>query len=217
MSDTLRFYFDYVSPYAFLAWQRVPALAREYGLKLEPVPVLLGGLLKAHNNIGPAEIPSKRAWVYADSLRTAALDGVYLSFPPEHPFNPLLALRLTHWVAREAPEHLEDLISDCFAAAWQAAQVITDPRTLAGILSHHGMSYRDEDVQSPEIKAALRSATEEAATAGVFGVPTFQLGDTLLWGHDRLGQLESILKDGDPLDRELLAEALAVPSVTRSL
>ena len=104
---TLTVWFDYLSPYAFLAWQQLPELVREHGLALKPVPVLFGGLLKHMGTLGPAEIPAKRTWVYTDALRSAAIQGIMMQFPPTHPFKPLAALRATVKVARDAPDKLE--------------------------------------------------------------------------------------------------------------
>ncbi|PKL78220.1 MAG: 2-hydroxychromene-2-carboxylate isomerase [Candidatus Melainabacteria bacterium HGW-Melainabacteria-1] len=210
--QSLTFWFDYISPYAFLAWQQLPALIGRHGLSLKPVPVLFGGLLQANGHKGPAEIPAKRSWVYADALRSAAIDGIMLQFPPTHPFNPLPALRATLKTAADAPEKLELVIGDLFAAAWQAGHDLSQFKTVAGVLANHGLPFSEADCNSPEIKAALRNNTDSALAAGVFGVPSYGLEDgTRLWGHDRLAQLDYILSHGDPLDRELLAEALATP------
>lgn len=210
--NTLTFWFDYVSPYAFLAWQQLPALALRHQLQLKPVPVVLGGLLKAHQLKGPAEVPVKRAWVYTDALRIAAIEGVMMQFPPTHPFRSLTALRATYKVSREAPEKLEQVVSDLFAAGWQAGHDLSNWKTIAGVLANHGLSYTEESVLADDIKSGLRELTEAAQLAGVFGVPSFGLGDQLFWGQDRLGQLDYLLTHGDPLDPGLVAEALATPA-----
>lgn len=207
----LDFWFDYLSPYAFLAWQKVPDLVKAHGLELNPIPLLFGGLLKHNGSLGPAEIPAKRIWVYTDALRSAAMDGILMQFPPTHPFKPLTALRATVKTAQDAPHKLETVISDLFAAAWQAGHDLSNWKTIAGVLANHGLSFSEQDVNADAVKDALRAHTEQAIARGVFGVPTFGLGETLLWGHDRISHLDHILRHGDPLDQELLAEALSVP------
>lgn len=209
---TLTFWFDYQSPYAFLAWQQLPELVKTHGLALRPVPVLLGGLLKSVDQKGPAEIPLKRAWVYTDALRSAAMAGIMMQFPPLHPYNPLAALRATVQVAQEAPEKLELLITDLFAASWQAGHDLSKWKTVAGVLANHGLPCSEEAIQAPSIKDGLRCKTEEALAAGVFGVPSFGLEGQVFWGHDRIAHLDYLLRYGDPLDPGLLAEALATPS-----
>lgn len=208
---TLTFWFDYISPYAFLAWQQLPELARAHALKIAPVPVLLGGLLKAHDHKGPAEIPLKRNWVYTDALRSAAMAGVMMQFPPSHPFKPLPALRATLKVAQAAPAKLDLVITDLFAAGWQAGHELGNFKTVAGVLANHGLSFSEEEINAPEIKAALHANTQAALAAGVFGVPSFGLDGQILWGNDRIPHLDYILTHGDPLDPELAAEALATP------
>lgn len=210
---TLTFWFDYISPYAFLAWQQLPALlAKHPDVQLKPLPVLLGGLLKAHDLKGPAEIPVKRRWVYTDALRIASMEGILMQFPPTHPFMPLPALRATLKTAQDAPEKLDLVIGDLFAAAWQAGHDLSNWKTIAGVLANHGLKFSEEACNSPEIKAVLRQNTEQAVGAGVFGVPSFGLEGSVLWGQDRLSQLDYLLTHGDPLDPELAAEALATPS-----
>src|SRR5216683_183732 len=92
---TIHFYFDYISSNAYLAWNQLPRLADKYGFAINPVPVLFAGLLEAHGQLGPAEVPPKSLWMSKNNLRKAALLGVSLNPPAFHPFNPLLALRVS--------------------------------------------------------------------------------------------------------------------------
>lgn len=209
---TLTYWFDFVSPYAFLAWHQLPALVKKHHVQLKPVPVFLGGLLKHHQLLGPAEIPIKRQWVYRDALRIAVMEGLLMQFPPVHPFLPLNALRATIKTAQDAPDKLELVIEDLFAAAWQAGHDLSSWRTVAGVLANHALSFSEEDCHAPEIKQLLRENTDAAIKAGVFGVPSFELEGQIFWGHDRISHLDYILSEGDPLDPDLLAEALASPS-----
>src|SRR2546428_14018053 len=89
---TVRFYFDYISSNAFLAWTQLPKLSDKYGFTIEPVPVLFAGLLEAHGQLGPAEIPAKVLWMAKNNVPKAALLGVPLNAPAFHPSNPLLAI-----------------------------------------------------------------------------------------------------------------------------
>src|SRR5512140_3653821 len=93
--SAIRFCFDYVSPYAYLAWTQIHALAARHGREVTPVPVLFAALLDAAGTKGPAEIPAKRGYVFKDVLRSAHRLRVPLVPPPAHPFNPLLALRVS--------------------------------------------------------------------------------------------------------------------------
>src|SRR5690349_6890439 len=92
---TIRFYFDYESPNAYLAWTQLPQLAARHGYAVEARPVLYAGLLEAHGQLGPAEIPAKGRWMSRNLARKARLLGVPLNPPAFLPFNPLLALRIS--------------------------------------------------------------------------------------------------------------------------
>jgi len=113
-STPLRFYFDYVSPNAYLAWTQLPALAERYDVAVEPVPVLFAGLLAAHDRMGPAEIPVVMRWMWKNILRKSAVLGVPFQPPAFHPFNPLLALRVSSLPLR--PEEQRRLINALFQA-----------------------------------------------------------------------------------------------------
>src|SRR5262249_47766349 len=111
---TLRFYFDYISSNAYLAWTRMPDLENRYGVILEPVPALFAGLLNAHGTVGPAETPAKSTWMVKNNIRKAVLLGVPMAPPAFHPFNPLLALRVSSLALD--PERRRALIDALFAA-----------------------------------------------------------------------------------------------------
>src|SRR5262245_42986785 len=114
--NVLRFYFDYVSPNAYLAWTQLPALAERYGVAIEPVPVLFAGLLEASRQLGPAETPVKMRWMVKNVLRKAALLRVPLRRPAFHPFNPLLALRVSSLPLDDAERWA--LVDALFQAVW---------------------------------------------------------------------------------------------------
>src|SRR6185436_5525415 len=122
---TLRFYFDYISTNAYLAWLQMPTLARRYQLIVEPVPVLFAGLLEAHGTTGPAETPNKALWMFKNNLRKASLLGVPLNPPAFHPFNPLLSLRVPS-LARDLDE-CDALITRLFEAVWVRGEHVSEP------------------------------------------------------------------------------------------
>ena len=143
-------------------------------------PVLFAGLLGAHGQKGPAEIPAKRVFTYRFCLWQAKRLGIPLKFPPEHPFNPLPLLRLA-------------IACDCDAGGGASASSASSGATAAcpicrssGPSSPHelGMPDASARIASSEVKDALRRNTDEAIARGVFGVPTLALGDELFWGAD---------------------------------
>src|SRR5215469_11560076 len=125
MPSTIRFYFDYESPNAYLAWTQLPKIAEKHGLTIEARPVLYAGLLDAHGQLGPGEVPAKGAWMMRNVVRKAALLGLRLSPPPFFPFNPLLGLRMSLLPLEAEPRRA--LIDALFEAVWVRALHISEP------------------------------------------------------------------------------------------
>jgi 2-hydroxychromene-2-carboxylate isomerase len=199
-SGTIRFYFDYESPNAYLAWTQLPQLADRFGCTIDPVPVLYAALLDAHGQLGPGEIPAKGRWMTKNILRKAAVLGVPLNPPIFFPFNPLLALR-TSLLPLEAAAR-RTLIGLLFQAVWVRALHVSESAVVEQVANEIGLpgAALVAQAQSPEIKGLLRRQTDDAISAGVFGVPTMQIGDELFWGYDDFPFLASFLADEDPLD-----------------
>jgi 2-hydroxychromene-2-carboxylate isomerase len=203
----LAFYFDFISPYAYLGWTQIHALAARHGRGVRAIPVLFAALLGHSGTLGPAEIPLKRAYLYKDTKRLAASFGVPFAPPPTHPFNPLLALRIAGVDERT--------IGPLYNAAWAGGGGIDSPERVAAALGEDAASLLAR-ANEPAAKARLREATDAAIAAGVFGVPTVIGDDELFWGCDSFGHLERFLDGNDPItprDKEIY-RAL-VPSATR--
>jgi 2-hydroxychromene-2-carboxylate isomerase len=196
---TIRFYFDYESPNAYLAWTQLPKLAGRYGYDVEPVPILYAALLDAHGQLGPAEQPAKGRWMTKNMLRKAALIGVPLNPPAFLPFNPLLALRMT--IAVET-ERRGALIDAFFEAVWVRGRHVSDVAVAETVANEIGLagSALAVQAQTAEIKSQLRTRTDEAIAKGVFGVPSMIVGDELFWGYDDFPYLDLFLAGKDPVD-----------------
>ena len=212
----IRFYFDYVSPNAYLAWTQLPALAQRHRAVIEPVPVLFAGLLEAHGQLGPAEVPAKMRWMWKNTQRKAALLGVELKVPAFHPFNPLLALRISSAVAANEQRRV---INALFDAVWVRGLHVAEPAVVEKIASEVGLEGAALVAESQQAarKTALREHTDQAIAAGVFGVPTMAVGDELFWGYDDLIFLERFLEGTDAIAREKWEDsALPQPSAVRN-
>lgn len=201
----LRFYFDFSCPYAYVASARVEAFARRVGVELDPRPMLLGGVfreLDTPQNLSDTLSPSKAHHNFADMHRQAAAAGVPLNIPAGHPIRTVQALRVLLVVG---PPFLP-LAHHLFRAYWVEGIDISTHAGLAQVLREAGFGPgRAEAVlaqaQSPEVKAELRSRTDEAIAAGVFGIPSFVLDSdlsNLYWGVDRLPMIAARLGTPEP-------------------
>lgn len=207
----MRFYFDYISPYAYLAWTQIGALAARHDRELEPVPILFAALLNQWGHKGPAEIPPKKRYVFKDVVRRAHRLGVPIAPPPEHPFNPLLGLRVTQAAPKDRKAEVIDAL---YAATWAERRGITSPGSVRETLAPLGLGELIDAAHEPAIKAAVKANTEQAVADGVFGVPTILVDGEIFWGTDSLELLDSFLAGEDPLTAEMNAEFDAMPVET---
>ena len=190
---TVRFYLDFISPYTWLALTQARAFGAEHDITWDLRPVVLAKLLDANGLTGPMESPAKRVYTIRDVLRSAAALDQTCVGPPTHPFRSLEALRCA--VLFENDPRQLDLCTRLADAAWSRGLDLTDESVLAAEIRAVDLPADDlaGRLRAPEIKARLRELTTEAIDSGVFGVPTFALGDELFWGHDRLAQLAARL------------------------
>jgi 2-hydroxychromene-2-carboxylate isomerase len=216
VNDPIRFLFDYVSPYSYLASTQIHALAARHGREVEAVPVLFAGMLDATGGRGPAEIPAKREYMVRDVVRIARALGVTIEAPATHPFNPLTALRVTGCVHEQATRWR--LVDAIYRSTWVKAERVDQPEVVARDADAVGLDGRAlvEQAASAEAKARLRQATEEALRAGAFGVPTMVVDGQLFWGVDSLPYLERFLWGDKGADTATVARWRAVaPSAAR--
>jgi len=170
-------YFDFVSPFAYLQSEQLAALAPRITVRYKPV--LFAGILGAHGQLGPAEIPAKRAFTYRFVLWQAKRLGIPLKLPHEHPFNPLPLLRLAIACDCQA-----SAIHRIFRFVWRDGRLPDLPIEWAELTQELGLADADARIAEPEVKDTLRRYTDEAIALGVFGVPTLALRGELFWGAD---------------------------------
>lgn len=197
-----RWYFDFISPFAYLQWRKLQPLIHEHVIR--PVPILFAAVLDAIGQRGPAEIPAKRTFTYRHVLWQAREAGVPLRFPPAHPFNPLHALRLCV-ATNSSPEAIDAI----FSRIWAEGAPGDSPDVLAELAARLGTSA--DALAAPEVKAALRANTEQAIAAGVFGVPTLALGKSLFWGNDAHAFAIAVLRDPALLDEAEMRRLAELP------
>ena len=214
MMKKLSFYFDPVSPYAALAFERLPEALVGCSYEVEYRPVLFAALLHALGQKGPAEIESKRHWTFRQIAWLASRLEIPLQVPAQHPFNPLPLLRLA-WACPAAggtPNRLA--VEKIFHHVWRGAGADANEAGRLAALTQDLAPQQDPAGEA--VKEQLRTATEQALAAGVFGVPTIAVDGRLFWGLDSLDMLAAYLR-GDPWfdGPDWAAAALPRPGVRR--
>ena len=186
----ITFWLDVVSPYAYLAFERLPQVLEGLSHEVEYKPILFAGLLKQWGQKGPAEIEPKRAWTFRQVHWLAQRMGIPIATPAEHPFNPLALQRL---LLAAGPNRRS--CEAVFRHVWRGEGAsANDPARLAALREALAPAL---DPESDEVMAALRANTEAALARGVFGVPTLELEGRLFWGLDALPMVAGALA-GDP-------------------
>ncbi len=185
----ITFWFDPVSPYAYLAFEQLPQALEGCSYAVTYRPLLFAGLLAHWGQKGPAEIEPKRVWTFRHVAWLAHQHGIALDTPAVHPFNPLPLLRLALACGPN-----RRVVEALMRHVWRGGADAVDPARLAA-LTHALAPARDP--ASAAVKSELRAATDAAIARGIFGVPTFELDGRLFWGVDALPMLRAALL-GDP-------------------
>jgi 2-hydroxychromene-2-carboxylate isomerase len=196
----ISFFFDYLSPFAFFAWRRLPELQALGSVELVPVP--MGALFNHWGIKGPGEIAPKREFLLKGLLRRAAREGFDFTTPKTHPFNSLYALRLS--LAEVAGANQAAVVAALWKAGWQERIDMGEPDELLGALRAAGLPAEElyEKSFAREAKTALKENLQRGIEHGVFGVPSFVVEGELFWGEDALADLRAFVRGEDRLDRE---------------
>ena len=182
-------YLDFISPYAYLAFEQLPVALMGHSYSVTYKPILFAALLKHHGQLGPAEIAPKRDWTYRQVLWLAHTHGLELQLPASHPFNPLGLLRLA--VACDARGEPNRYVCETiFRHVWRGGLEAADATRLEALTAQLAPARA---VQDAAVKAQLKAHTDEAIGLGVFGVPTFVVDGKVFWGFDALPMLQAYL------------------------
>lgn len=189
----ITFWLDFISPYAYLAFEQLPRALQGLSYSVDYKPVLFAGLLKHHGQLGPAEIAPKRAWTYRQVMWQAHAHGIDMRMPASHPFNPLPLLRLA---LACAPQGLPNrrVCEAVFHHVWRGGADAQDAARLAALAHELAPNL---DPAGDEVKARLKAHGEEAVAAGLFGVPSLVVDGQVFWGFDSLPMLRAWI-EGDP-------------------
>ena len=198
-------YFDVISPFAYLQSLRLGEISDRAELSLKPV--LFAGLLNNHGQKGPAEIPSKKLFTYRMVTYLAEARGVPFKFPDAHPFNPIRALRLCIALG-STPE----AVAKIFHAIWGEGNLPDNDAGWHAIQAAVGVTNGDELIADLGVKQELIANGEQALSENVFGVPTFTASGEVFWGDDAIGFFSAWLNDQDMLKRPEMAKLNDLPS-----
>ncbi len=199
MQPQVEFVFDVGSPYSYLAERALPGIVQAAGAQIVWRPVLLGAVIKTTGNHSPFEVPAKMRWVEQDIERCARALAVPFNRNPHFPVNTMVAMRIATGLLARRPDDFPAWVEAAFRAMWVEGRNLADPAELAAVIRNAGFDDRQllALASEPAVKDLLRSATEEAIARGVFGAPTFFVGDQMFWGHDRLDQVARVLAPAD--------------------
>ena len=189
---SVEFYFDLGSPYSYLAYYRLLQMAEQQEIQIVYKPILLGGVFKATGNRSPIEIPVKGVYSILDMQRWAEYYQIPMQMNPHFPMNTLTLMRILTGVQLLHVEKFEQVLKLLFDAMFGTPQNLNEPTVLAEVLKPSGFSVEDimSIVQSDVVKQKLITETEQAIQRGIFGAPTFFVGDEMYWGQDRLHFVE---------------------------
>jgi 2-hydroxychromene-2-carboxylate isomerase len=196
MARTLEFFFDFASPYSYLASEQVEAIVQRTGAELRWRPFLLGAVFKATGNVPPVSTASKASYLAKDLVDWTRYLGLpEFRMPENFPIHSLKANRL----ALVAAEHgrVAPFSHAAFRAPFAEGKDLGDPKVLEALARAAGLDPEKAlaQIETPEIKDALRRNTEEAIARGAFGAPTFFVGDQMFFGSDRLAFVERALRE----------------------
>jgi 2-hydroxychromene-2-carboxylate isomerase len=191
----VEFFYDYASTYSYLAHREIEQLATDRGAELVYRPMVLGFVFKASGNSMPASVPAKAAYMMDDVRRWVRRYGLPFKMPSVFPVNTIRALRAA--VAALEEGMFRPFHHAVMTAYWSQDQDIGDVDVLTAIADAAGVDGRRliERSEEPVIKAALKANTDDAIARGVFGAPTFFVGDDMFWGNDRLEFVADALDD----------------------
>ncbi len=201
----MRWYFDFISPFAYLQSTRLQELATHR--EIEFMPVLFAGLLKHWGQLGPAELPSKRQWTFEHCAWLADRDGITLNLPAAHPFNPLPLLRLCLTAGNTTA-----VVERLFHYVWCDGLLPDNEESFAALCGE--FELKPADTNNDYVKQQLRANGESAIAEGIFGVPSITFDQQLFWGYDATDMALSGLTRDQPGSRwpaEKLAAAARLP------
>ena len=197
-TNKISFYFDYLSPWAYFAWQPIKALARKRGLTLELNPIPYPNLSASWQQRAVATLPPKREFIFKFAYRYAKKHGIPYNMPQPHPYKPYTSLRLS--LAEVCGKRQQELVDLLFEACWVKGVDMGSDTALTEFLTANNFPGQKwvEQTKAASIKKTLIENTEKSINQGIFGVPTMVIDDELFWGNDQIEFINDYLNGKDP-------------------
>ena len=198
MAEPIEFWFDFSSPYSYLASERIDELAAKYDRRIKWRPVMLGAAFKASGLPLLLTVPLKGEYSKRDIERSARFMGVPYKFPPKFPLATLVAARGYYWLHGQDCVRAREFAHAVFRAYWVDGRDISEGSGVLAIAAGLGIDGEafTAAVASPEIKDRVKQETDAAIARGMFGAPYFMVDGEPFWGADRLPQIDKWLATG---------------------
>jgi 2-hydroxychromene-2-carboxylate isomerase len=195
MTKRVEFFFDVGSPAAYLAWTQLPSICAQAGAQIDYRPMLLGGVFQATGNRSPATVPAKGRYMTDDLERFAGRYGVPFRHNPFFPINTLTLMRILTALQMRDEARMLACTDVLYRAVWVEGKDMNDAGVVAQVLQPAGFDPVDllALAGAPEVKERLKTVTQDAVARGVFGAPTFFVGNHMYWGQDRLDFVKEAL------------------------
>lgn len=195
MTKTVEFFFDFGSPYTYLAYHQLPKIAAKHGAQIIWRPILLGGVFQATGNHSPMEIPAKGRYSVIDLQRWAQHFGVPTRMNPHFPINTLPLMRGAVAMQMQGEAVFQRYLAAVFSAMFERPRNMGLPQEISAALEENGMDAGAFliAINDPAVKEQLKTNTTQAVERGVFGAPTFFVGEQMFWGQDRLDFVDQAL------------------------
>lgn len=198
MVAAIEFFFEFSSPYGYLAAQRIEEVAEECDREVIWKPFLLGAVFKTTGAQPLLDIPMKGDYARHDLERSARLFDVPFTLPKTFPFMSVAACRATYWLAEQDAEEAKELALALYDAAFGEGQSISEPGEVAEVAGELGHDTEEvlSAMQNPRIKNLLKSEVDAAIKKGVFGSPFYFVDGEPFWGYDRLEDMAMWVETG---------------------
>jgi len=198
MNAPIGFWFDFSSPYSYIASERIDELAARYGRKVKWRPIMLGAAFKASGLPLLIATPLKGDYSKRDFDRSARFHGVPYRFPTKFPVVTLTAARAYYWLHGRECTLARQFAHAVFRALWVDDRDVSEMAVIADIAAALGIDGTElaAAVATPEIKQRVKDETDAAVAQGMFGAPWIMVDDEPFWGADRLPQIEKWLATG---------------------